>query len=62
MQEAIACYAVASLKSTRHQLWELYASIGKSRIIACICLMALTSKDVSTVHILVPNAALLRRD
>ena len=62
MQEAIACYAVASLATIKHQLWELYASIGKSRIIACIGLMALSSKVVKTVHIVVPNAALKRRD
>ena len=36
--------------------------MGKSRIIACMALIALSMKMFRQVHILVPSAALLRRD
>ena len=53
---------MASLEASRHQCWELHASMGKSRIIACMALIALSMKMFRHVHILVPSGALLRRD
>ena len=53
---------MASLEASRRQCWELHASMGKSRIIACMALMAQSMKMFRQVHILIPSGALLRRD
>ena len=43
-------------------MWELQAGIGKSRIIATIGLMLMSQLVCNRIHIVIPNAALVRRD
>ena len=62
MQEAISAYAAVSLLVNRWQVWQLICSIGKSRIIHGVGLMLLNIKAFKTVHIVIPNGALKRRD
>lgn len=62
-QIALAINAAELCKSSnKRSLWELAAGSGKSRVISCLAAILLMMGRAKKVHLVYPNAALMKRD
>ena len=61
-QLAVAVYAVGLLEKNAHQLWQLPAGTGKSRVIAAAALVWAKTNREGLVHIVIPHELLCKRD
>ena len=62
LQKTIAAYISTAITDCNRQIWELGPGIGKSRIAAATGFMLLSSEVYKSVHFVIPNAGLKKRD
>jgi len=58
----VAAYSVFVLPKFYHQMWQLPAGTGKSRVIATAALVWAKNTKAGKVHIVTPNELLKKRD